>query len=121
MKKDTVIILNQIKIAKYLRTIINKINEKIPSLVKEWNTKCISVSYPCEDCKWSSPLYMVKDETWEKAVPGYSEMDRHFYLCLRCLEERLDRGLSIVDFTNVPANIAIFYGMSIGVEVDEKD
>lgn len=59
----------------------------------------------CIDCKkflYECPYYMVHDELWSLANGGKSR------LCLECLSNRIGRRLSRDDFSNVPANQAIF-------------
>ncbi|WP_329309375.1 hypothetical protein [Streptomyces microflavus] len=55
----------------------------------------------CSDCGADSldEYYMVKDEVWAAAgMCGYG------YLCVGCVEGRLDRCLTAADFADVPIN-----------------
>ena len=49
--------------------------------------------------------YMVKNETWEAAG-----MRNRGFLCLSCLEIRLNRALELEDFPNIPVNNGIRFG-----------
>jgi hypothetical protein len=60
---------------------------------------------PCRDCAidvipmfGGSEWYMVHEEVWQYAgmPPGY--------LCIGCLEERIGRRLTPLDFTDAPIN-----------------
>lgn len=57
--------------------------------------------WACEDCSWPTrpfEQYMVTDEVWRLAVPADEDRCQDFFLCVECLEDRLDRGLVADDF-----------------------
>jgi hypothetical protein len=71
--------------------------------------------FPCADCGTNTvPLeggreyYEVLDSVWADAgAPGIGQEDNGpdgFFLCISCLEQRLDRRLTADDFKSVPAN-----------------
>ncbi|MDB4278011.1 hypothetical protein N9917_00115 [Deltaproteobacteria bacterium] len=74
----------------------------------------VVMSHACVQCsKPEGPdYYMVTDEVWQQAqVPALSVLHLH------CLEARLGRRLTIVDFTDVPVNRLIHYGFSLRLPV----
>jgi len=56
---------------------------------------------PCDGC--GEPIhisfYMIHDDLWKQSA---KPQDR--YLCLACVEKRLDRKLTKADFQNLPIN-----------------
>jgi hypothetical protein len=81
--------------------------------------------YRCYDCGAWDDQYMVHKAVWDIAWPNYREdkvaalslafdtkedWRRHLLLCFQCLEKRLDRPLTLDDFTLVPINSSIFFG-----------
>lgn len=57
----------------------------------------------CVDCDCVVELFMVHDAVWKAA--GF---DKHDLGCQSCLEKRLNRPLTIEDFSTAIANINIF-------------
>ena len=59
----------------------------------------------CADCGVGTDTireyYMVHDRIWEQAWAGRRKPQ---ILCIGCLEARLGRRLTRIDFTNVPIN-----------------
>jgi hypothetical protein len=58
-------------------------------------------SWPCGGCGIAtrpSEVYMLADEVWNPVADGAR------FLCVGCLEERLDRRLDADDFVRVPLN-----------------
>ncbi len=77
----------------------------------------------CADCNHLGDYYMLNNTVWEEAFPDYIEVKKKrrledpsasVQLCLRCVEIRLDRFLTIDDFTTAPVNDSIFFGYRIG-------
>jgi hypothetical protein len=73
-------------------------------------------SSPCSDCGKetnhncidNAEWYMVKHEIWQEAL-----VEKHaVYLCIGCLEIRLGRKLTYLDFSNVPLNFLPGYARS---------
>jgi len=60
----------------------------------------------CADCGWARDRFMVTNEVWREA--GYGPREFH---CLRCLETRLKRPLTIEDFPAVPINRQAYAAM----------
>lgn len=54
----------------------------------------------CRDCRQKSDHYMVRDEVW--AAARMAPLDG--FLCVPCLERRLDRPLTCADLLPVDAN-----------------
>lgn len=61
----------------------------------------------CLDCKGPNEPYMVVDSIWNSAL-SKKENKHGTFVCLSCLESRLDRKLTKKDFTNVPINNGCF-------------
>jgi hypothetical protein len=61
----------------------------------------------CNDCRWCTLLlgefYMVHDHVWKQASKSEPKANLRF-LCIGCLEERLDRMLTADDFTDCKLN-----------------
>jgi hypothetical protein len=59
--------------------------------------------FDCLDCdidtSAAGEYYMLRDEVWLEANPL-----RHGMLCVGCVEERLERRLTPVDFSDAPVN-----------------
>lgn len=57
----------------------------------------------CVDCDWdtSDEDYMVTDEVWQATGLGHHDGS----LCIGCLEKRIGRRLTWLDFTAVPVNM----------------
>ena len=85
----------------------------------------------CYGCGKPNPEpYMVRRNVWLLAVPEYTKLkmalaeqygrfnkgpDRtSVLLCLSCLEKRLDRPLTLNDFTKVPLNALLLFGAKLG-------
>jgi hypothetical protein len=67
--------------------------------------------FKCADCLTSTidEYYMVTDEVWFLAWSGWRcprppETGLDHMLCIRCLERRIGRTLTCVDFTKYPVN-----------------
>lgn len=64
-------------------------------------------AFLCMDCSANTlhidEYYMVTDEVWESSVP-----ERRGMLCIGCLEARLGRTLTGVDFPDYPINRGVF-------------
>ena len=79
----------------------NKIFQKVKSHRKfEW---LVNYGFPCFDCFYPTirdEYYMVNDITWQAAI-GKEHIR---YLCIGCLEKRLKRKLTRLDFTSAPIN-----------------
>ena len=76
--------------------------------------------YKCIDCDDYAGNYMVKNEVWFKAVPDYVKFKRGapqdaniVAVCLPCLERRLNRKLTIDDFSDAPINKTILHIIKI--------
>lgn len=65
--------------------------------------------FDCVDCGKNTDdhdeYYMVHDEVWRKEA---RMTDFGGMLCISCLEERIGRRLTQVDFTNYPVNTLMF-------------
>jgi hypothetical protein len=61
-------------------------------------------SFRCMDCDLSTfnEYYMVKNDIWNAAIKDKKDLER--MLCIQCLENRLGRKLSRVDFPDFPIN-----------------
>lgn len=73
----------------------------------------------CADCdeEWPGD-YMVSSELWAEA--GMSPRDGR--LCFTCLEKRLGRALTILDFSpGIPANKPIHFGYNLAEAPPEGD
>jgi len=81
--------------------------QKIPVMRRQY------LQFNCKDCGADTiaigEYYIVRDEVWALAWPGYHN-PRHGkllgerVLCIGCLENRLGRTLTRADFVDVPAN-----------------
>lgn len=72
----------------------------------------------CHDCRTPVWSYMLRDDVWLEAWPGYrllklANPSIKYLLCLDCVEERLYRRLTIGDFVDTPINAQIFFGYSM--------
>lgn len=74
----------------------------------------------CFDCKRKCPSYMVRNEVWMSAWPTYKKdkisTEIYLELCLACLRERLNRPLTIDDFTDSPINDGVRVGFELGID-----
>lgn len=82
----------------------------------------------CYDCRRDCGSYMVHDEVWDRAWPGYHQLRRELrakypvskygfwglVLCFKCLERRLGRPLVLGDFTKAVINQPIVFGFGLG-------
>ena len=60
----------------------------------------------CQDCEEDMPEgHMVRNDVWKSAG-----MSKTGHLCFFCLEKRLERKLTIEDFTDAPINKLIHFG-----------
>jgi hypothetical protein len=80
----------------------------------------VTGSMPCGDCGIDTALYMVRDDVWARALtvgpprirrredgaqlPLFEGAVAVRFLCIGCLERRLDRMLAPEDFTDAPIN-----------------
>ncbi len=68
------------------------------------------LNLPCRDCGVNtfeiSEYYMVHDELWPTVLGGRE------FLCLGCLEVRLNRRLTTEDFPDAPVNRAGLFPIS---------
>lgn len=85
------------------------------------NTSVAREKYGCMECR-RIDLYMVRDEVWMTAVPNYFRLrpsrrreDLLTNLCLRCLEKRLGRPLTLQDFTDTEVNDPIRFGWDMAL------
>ena len=69
----------------------------------------------CLDCGIDTlqinEFYMVRSDIWHKAVPD-EDYKMTKYLCIECLEKRLQRKLQASDFQDLPLNWPGFHKMS---------
>jgi hypothetical protein len=70
--------------------------------------KINSKYYLCNFCEGRNDQYMVYSIVWQEA--GLELKD---FCCLKCLQQKLSRPLSIVDFPPVDINIPIFVGAGL--------
>ncbi len=96
------------------------------SLEKAWRREAIEKINKwgrCVDCNHLGDYYMLLDKVWKEAFPNYVEVKKKrrledtnasVQLCLRCVEKRLDRPLTIDDFTTAPVNDSIVFGYQMG-------
>lgn len=71
--------------------------------------------YACIDCDLrfrKCGCYMVWNEVWQEAAVRGNEC-----LCIPCLEKRLGRTLTYLDFSNVPLNYMIEQGVHAAPEI----
>ncbi len=95
-----------------------------------------SPSADCKDCSRYAYGFMLKDDVWLEALTQgekdeYPEtttiIDRTkppLYVCLHCIEKRLDRKLTVDDFNkNTPLNRTVLYayGTDVIEHSEEKD
>ena len=71
-------------------------------------------NFMCKDCNGHADTYMVHDDVWAKAVPEDPKTGG-VYICIKCMELRLKRPLSIVDFGNWPVNEPIRFGFELAL------
>lgn len=60
--------------------------------------------YCAVDCVDIGEWYMVHDHVWEASYPWTAEGEPIRFLCIGCLEERLNRRLTVSDFTDAQVN-----------------
>lgn len=78
--------------------------------------------YNCVDCDEFTDSYMVMDELWKQICQqSIIDMNEHDYLCLECLENRMDRRLILEDFPRLPINIPIRWGFTMAIKKYEKE
>lgn len=73
----------------------------------------------CEDCETSTlnnyEYYMVKNEIWKTFGVGDG------FLCIGCLENRIQRQLTSSDFTDCPLNKGYYEdGTPVGIPQSER-
>lgn len=68
----------------------------------------------CVDCGSTVECYMVHNELWAEAFFEKTEL-----ACIGCLEKRLKRNLTILDFTTCLANINLFHAYRMGLDAAE--
>lgn len=56
----------------------------------------------CDECGSSEDYYMVQDRVWV----GEAKLPKDTMMCLSCLEDRIGRNLTPIDFPTVPINVA---------------
>lgn len=56
----------------------------------------------CEQCGGINEAYMVNDYLWQTFTSG------ECFICISCFESRLNRKLTIKDFTSYPINYGLF-------------
>ncbi|MEV7163127.1 hypothetical protein AB0N60_13620 [Streptomyces microflavus] len=71
-------------------------------MTNQWEYNCADCATDCTDER-----YMVKDEVWANA-----DMCGFGFLCVGCIEQRLNRPLAAHDFINVPLNSSPLYRRS---------
>lgn len=71
----------------------------------------------CLSCACIHPSeYMVAPDVWASTGLAYNAGA----LCLKCLEARVGRALTVQDFPDVPINGAVRYGLSIAAAATHK-
>ena len=65
----------------------------------------------CDTCNIIYFTYMITDDVWLSIFDNLKG-----YCCLKCLELKLGRELTIKDFVPTPINFNIIYGMERGCE-----
>lgn len=79
--------------------------------------------FHCFDCDHHGADYTVRTRTWLQAWPDYPQEKARLIekygkknpksflsLCLKCLERRLGRPLTLSDFPDAPINECVFLG-----------
>ena len=95
-----------------------------------------SRSANCKDCNRYAYGFMLKDDVWLEALTQ-EERDEHpetttaidpnkppLYICLHCVEKRMDRKLTVDDFNeSTPLNRPVLYayGKDVVPDPEEKD
>lgn len=72
----------------------------------------------CKDClKLNPEPYMLTTSVWQQAVPVPGAQ---CFLCLNCVQERLQRSLTLDDFTSAMVNDEIRFGFRMGRRYKEE-
>lgn len=72
---------------------------------KELETNPNSYGGPCLDCNGTNEPYMLTKELWSSIT---TPIERRAFLCLKCVESRLNRKLTVNDLNTAPINDGIF-------------
>lgn len=98
---------------------INKLQAELRRAEKKLLAECGIKEYlRCLHCgQFCADAFMVHNEVWHLAVPDQAERyanmrerglpDRGLFLHAHCLEQRIDRKLTVLDLSDVPMNEVI--------------
>ncbi len=77
-------------------------------LIRDLMNVATADDFRCIDCNGlRDQAYMLRDAVWKEAVPDYPQRKlkkRFVHVCIRCVERRLKRPITLDDLTDKPIN-----------------